>query len=125
MDRHAVIVVDTSGVITGWNHAAETLFGYRADDAVGQSLDLVVPEHWQEAHWTGFERAMKDPKAKAILVDLPVRCADRKVRNLAGRLLVLSDGLGVAIGAMAIFSIGSSRAEVSCGSHDVPSAVRT
>ena len=104
MDQHAVIVVDTSGVITGWNHVAETLFGYRADEAVGQSLDLVVPEHWQEAHWAGFDRAMKDPRVKALPANLPVRCADGKMGNFACRLLVLSDGLGVAIGAMAIFS---------------------
>lgn len=104
MDQHPVIVADTSGVITEWNHAAETLFGYRADEAVGQSLDLVVPEHWQQAHWAGFRRAMKDPKVKALPGDLPVRCADGKARNLACRILVLSDGPGVAIGAMGIFA---------------------
>jgi PAS domain S-box-containing protein len=104
MDKHAVIVAGTSGVITEWNHAAEKLFGYRVEEAVGQSLDLVVPEPWQQAAWAGFHRAMKGPKGKAIPGNLPIRCADGKVRNFACRLLVLSDGWGVAIGAMAIFS---------------------
>lgn len=108
MDQHAVIVVDTSGVITEWNHAAGTLFGYGADEAVGQSLDLVVAEPWREAHWAGFHRAMKGSRSKAFSVDLPVRCADHKVRNVAGRLVILSDGMGVAVGAMAIFSSAGS-----------------
>ena len=104
MDKHAVIAVGTSGVITGWNHAAELLFGYRVDEAVGQSLDLVVPEPWQPAAWAGFHCAMKGPGCKAIRGNLPIRCADGKVRNFACRLTVLSDEPGVAIGAMAIFS---------------------
>ena len=71
MDKHAVIVVGTSGVITDWNHPAEMLFGYRVDEAVGQSLDLVVPEPWQQAAWAGFHGAMKTPGCKAIPANLP------------------------------------------------------
>lgn len=102
--EHAVITADTDGVISQWNRGALVLFGYRADEAIGSSLDLIVPEHLQEAHWTGFHRAMKEPKIKDLAADLPVRCADGEVRSFAGRLLVLSDGLGTAIGAMAIYS---------------------
>lgn len=102
--ENAVIIADTTGVISQWNKGAEALFGYRAEEAVGQSLDLVVPEHLQQAHWAGFHRAMKEPKIKDLAADLPVRCADGEVRSFAGRLLVLSDGLGVAIGAIAIYS---------------------
>ena len=104
MDKHAVIVAGASGVITEWNHAAELLFGYRVEEAVGQSLELVVPECWRQAAWDGFHRAMKGPQGKAVPGNLPIRCADGKVRNFACRLLILSDGWGVAIGAMAIFS---------------------
>jgi PAS domain-containing protein len=82
MDQHPVIVADTRGVITQRNHAAETLFGYRADKAVGQNLDLVIPEHWPQAHWAGFHRAMKDPKVKALPANLPVRCADGEWETL-------------------------------------------
>lgn len=51
---------------------------------------------------------MKDPKVKDLAADLPVRCADGEVRSFAGRLLVLSDGLGVAIGAIAVHSGGGT-----------------
>lgn len=103
MTYHAVIVADTEGVITQWNEGAERLFGHTAAQAVGQSLDLVVPEHLREAHWAGFRRAMAEPRIKDLAADLPVRCADGQVRGYAGRLLVLSDGLGQAVGAMAIY----------------------
>lgn len=105
---HAVIVVDTDGVIRQWDSGAETLFGYRAGDAVGQSLDLLIPEHLQAAHWRGFRRAMIKPTIKDLAADMPVTCADGRLRTFAGRLLVLSDGLGVALGAMAIFTDGGS-----------------
>jgi len=47
---------------------------------------------------------MRQPEIKDMAADLPVLCADGTVREFAGRLLTLSDGLGVAIGAMAIYT---------------------
>lgn len=104
MPTHAIVVVDTQGVIRHWNAGAETLFGYPSSDAIGQDLNLLVPPSLQEAHWAGFHRAMKTPKVKDLAADLPVQCADGHVATFAGRLLVLSDGLGTALGAMAIFT---------------------
>lgn len=104
MNRHAVIIADTAGLIVQWNSGAETLFGYTAGQAVGHSLNLIVPEHLQDAHWSGFQRAMANPQVKDLAADLPVRCADGEVRHFPGRLLTLSDGLRVALGAMAIYS---------------------
>lgn len=108
MAQHAVIVADITGRISHWNDGAHELLGYPAEIAVGQSLDLVVPEQFREAHWAGFHRAMRDPKIKDFAADIPVRCADGQLRSFAGRLLVLSDGLGIAIGAMAIFAADGS-----------------
>jgi len=54
----AVIYADRSGTIARWNHAAESLFGYSANEAIGRSLDLMIPEHLRAAHWDGFELAM-------------------------------------------------------------------
>src|SRR5438093_12705981 len=55
----AVIYADDTGTITRWNHAAAALFGYSAADALGQILDLIIPEHLRAAHWRGFEAATK------------------------------------------------------------------
>ncbi len=109
MSLHAVIETDTDGVIRRWDDGAEQMFGHPAAVAVGQRVDLIVPEHLREAHWAGFHRAMKDPHIKDLAADLPVLCADQEIRYFAGRLLVLSDGLGTAIGALAIYAaVGST-----------------
>ncbi|MGY6258037.1 PAS domain S-box protein [Paraburkholderia caledonica] len=54
----AVIFSERSGAIARWNHAAAALFGYSAAEALGQNLDLIIPEHLRAAHWRGFEAAM-------------------------------------------------------------------
>ena len=54
----AVIYASPSGVITRWNRASAALFGFSAEDALGQSLDLIIPEHLRAAHWRGFEAAL-------------------------------------------------------------------
>jgi PAS domain S-box-containing protein len=54
----AVIYADDKGTIRRWNDAAAALFGYSAEEALGQNLDLIVPEHLRAAHWRGFEAAM-------------------------------------------------------------------
>jgi PAS domain S-box-containing protein len=102
--EHALVVVDTDGHITWWSPGAEALFGHHAADALGQSLDLIVPAELRARHWAGFQRAMQAPQVKNLAADIPVLCADGQVRQFPGRLLVLSDGLGVALGAVGIFA---------------------
>ena len=101
---HAVVATDRDGVITHWDAGATALFGHAAHAVVGRPVDLLVPEHLREAHWSGFRRAMETPVVKDLAADLPVVCADGETRTFAGRLLVISDGLGVALGAMAIYT---------------------
>ena len=101
---HAVVATDREGVITHWDAGATDLFGHPADAVIGQRVDLLVPEHLRDAHWLGFHRAMETPVVKDLAADLPVVCADGETRTFAGRLLVVSDGLGVALGAMAIYT---------------------
>lgn len=54
----AIIYSNRQGTIERWNIAAAAMFGYNAQEAVGQSLDLIIPEHLRAAHWRGFEAAM-------------------------------------------------------------------
>jgi PAS domain S-box-containing protein len=54
----SLIYADRSGTIRRWNRAAERLFGYSAEEALGQSLDLIIPAHLRDAHWKGFDAAM-------------------------------------------------------------------
>jgi PAS domain S-box-containing protein len=100
----AVIETDTDGVIRRWDSGAEALFGYAAGEAIGHPVDLIVPEPFRAAHWAGFHRAMSEPHVKDLAGDLPVLCADGQARTFPGRLLVVSDGLGTALGALAVFT---------------------
>ncbi|MCG2577226.1 PAS domain S-box protein [Dechloromonas sp. XY25] len=54
----AVIYSNRDGVIERWNAAATAMFGYAADEALGQSLDIIIPERLRAAHWRGFDAAM-------------------------------------------------------------------
>ena len=54
----AIVVADASGVIDLWNSAAERLFGLTQAEALGNSLDLIIPERLRARHWAGFGKTM-------------------------------------------------------------------
>ena len=54
----AVVVADTSGAIDLWNPAAERLLGFTQAEALGNSLDLIIPERLRARHWAGFGKSM-------------------------------------------------------------------
>ena len=54
----AIIATDQSGVVNFWNPGAERIFGFSADEAIGHSLDLIIPENLRARHWDGFNRVM-------------------------------------------------------------------
>jgi len=106
MDQHAIVIADADGVIIVWSEGAARLIGHSADDAVGQKLDLIVPQNFRAQHWDGFGRVMGGgPVASAgQFFDLPVTCRDGGTRTLRGQLHVLRNQASRAIGAMAILS---------------------
>ena len=54
----AIMFADREGKIRLWNSGAETVFGYMAKEALGQSLDLIVPERQRQRHWEGWDKVM-------------------------------------------------------------------
>lgn len=60
----AVIHADRQGLIALWNPAAETMFGFSAAEAIGQSLDIIIPERLREAHWRGFNAAIASGRTR-------------------------------------------------------------
>jgi PAS domain S-box-containing protein len=54
----AILFADREGKIRLWNAGAETMFGYTAEEALGKSLDLIVPERQRARHWEGWEKVM-------------------------------------------------------------------
>jgi len=55
----AVVVARPDGTILFWNHAAERIFGYSEREALGHSLDLIIPERFRIRHWEGYRTVMQ------------------------------------------------------------------
>ncbi|MCC6472108.1 MAG: PAS domain S-box protein [Burkholderiales bacterium] len=60
----ALIYADRTGTIVRWNQASRRLFGYTADEALGGSLDIIIPEHLRAAHWSGFNAAIETGRTR-------------------------------------------------------------
>jgi PAS domain S-box-containing protein len=105
MDNHAIVIADASGIIQMWSRGAEQLFGHKADAAVGQTLDLIVPDDFRARR-----RAMASGSAQyeGQPFDLPVRGRDGRVTPFPGLFRLLRNSKNEIIGAMAIFSAPTS-----------------
>jgi PAS domain S-box-containing protein len=62
--QDAVIYSDREGLIRLWNTGAETIFGYSTSEALGQSLDLIIPEPLRIRHWEGYHRVMAEGRSR-------------------------------------------------------------
>ena len=54
----AVMACDAGGAITLWNPASQRMFGYTEEEALGKSLDLIIPERLRKRHWEGYDKTM-------------------------------------------------------------------
>jgi PAS domain S-box-containing protein len=101
----ALVFAEPSGVVRIWNSAAESLFGHRAGDAIGKTLDLIVPPEYRERHWAGFRAAMavSDGNIDHGAFNIPALHRDGTVMRVMVRLLVIHDARNQAAGAMAVF----------------------
>jgi len=99
----AVIFAGLDGTIQEWNAAAEGLFGHSAAEAVGQSLDLIVPERFREAHWRGFDKALGEGDTKYRGQALPTRSMRKDGTDFYVELTfaIIHDTDGKVIGALA------------------------
>ncbi|HEX5479060.1 MAG TPA: PAS domain S-box protein [Dehalococcoidia bacterium] len=99
----ATIFADLDGVIRSWNPGAERIFGWPADDAIGQSLDIIIPESLRERHWAGYARALAAGETKYRGQALPTKSMRRDGTQMYVELsfgIVHGPG-AVVIGAMA------------------------
>jgi len=62
--QDGILFADRDGIIRLWNSGAETIFGYNAREALGQNLDLIVPEKLRERHWEGYRRVMETGESR-------------------------------------------------------------
>ena len=79
----AIVACDPSGTIVLWNGGAERVFGYPAGEALGQNLDLIVPEKQRARHWAGYEATMATGATKYGDALLKVPATHRDGRRLS------------------------------------------
>lgn len=89
----AVLVADRDGTITYWNQAAQRLFGWTAVEAVGASLDLIIPERQRARHWEGYRGTIASGETKygTQLLEVPALRRDGQRLSIAFTLTLLTD----------------------------------
>lgn len=96
----AILVADREGKIRFWNRGAELIFGYTASEAIGQSLDLIIPENLRGRHWQGYWRVMSsgETKYKTGLLSSPGVRKDGSRVSLDFSMVLLRDETGALQG---------------------------
>ncbi len=93
LSQDAILVADQQGIIRYWNAGAERILGYTADEAIGQSLDLFIPEKLRGRHWEGYYRVMAsgETKYKTGLLSSPGIRKDGSQVSLEFSMVLLKD----------------------------------
>ncbi|MBR0823581.1 PAS domain S-box protein [Bradyrhizobium liaoningense] len=109
----ALIYSDRSGAIVRWNRASTVLFGFSADEALGQNLDLIIPEHLRAAHWKGFEAALATGAMKLAGKPTLTRALHKSGRKLYIEMTfaLVRDAGGAVVGSVAMARDVTERVE--------------
>lgn len=109
----AIIFADHDGIIRLWNSGAEAMFGYRAEEALGQTLDLIVPERQRGRHWEGYRRVMATGVTKygRELLAVPAMTKDGRRISIEFSISLLRAPTGELLGAAAIVQDVTARWE--------------
>ena len=102
----ALVRSDVHGRIIEWDAGAEEYFGYGADEAVGESLDLIVPEEFRERHWIGFNNVIETGVCRMdrATTNVPVRRKDGTIQPFPGRFVFLQDARDCVVGVIALYA---------------------
>ncbi len=110
----AIVYADRDGTIVRWNPAAAALFGFAPEEALGQNLDLIIPEHLRAAHWRGFDAAMNKGVMRLHGRPTLTRALHKSGRRLyvemTFAIVRASDG-GAVLGSVAVARDATERVE--------------
>lgn len=109
----ALVYIDADGAIRRWNAAASQLFGFTAGEAIGQSVDLIIPEHLRAAHWGGFRKALAAGTTRLVGKPALTRAAHKDGRKLYVEMTfaLVKDPAGTVVGSVAIARDVTQRVE--------------
>ena len=100
----AVIYGDATGTIRLWNQGAEEVFGWTAEEALGKSLNLIIPEKHRAAHWDGYERVMRTGVTSYSdkVLAVPAWTKDNRRISIEFNVVLLKAPTGEVVGIAAI-----------------------
>lgn len=107
----AVMYSDRQGIIRYWNAAAEKMFGYSVAEALGQSLDLIIPENLRGRHWEGYYRVMESGSSRYSidLLSAPALRKDGTRLSTEFSMALIRDDDGGMLGVAAVIRDVSAR----------------
>ena len=106
-----VIVCDAAGTIVFWNAAATRIFGFGEQDALGQSLDLIVPQRQQGRHWDGYHKTMATGQTRygTDLLRVPALHKEGRPLSIAFTVALLHGADGKVSGIAAVVRDDTAR----------------
>jgi PAS domain S-box-containing protein len=110
----AIIAADRQGIIRFWNPGAERIFGFSEADALGQSLDIIIPERLRQRHWEGYDRAMATGQSRygdSDILAVPAMQKDGTPLSIEFTVMMLRDRDNQIIGIAALLRDVTKRFE--------------
>jgi len=101
----AIIAADREGLIRAWNPGAERIFGHTAAEALGRSLDLIIPERLRQRHWDGYQHTMETGQSRygdGDLLSVPALRKDGATISIEFTVVPLKSATGAMIGIIAV-----------------------
>ena len=99
----AIVLGDREGIVRMWNSGAEAMFGWSAEEALGKSMDIIIPEKHRQRHWEGYSRVMETGVTKygKSLLAVPALTKDGRRISVEFNVALLKDAEGRVVGAAA------------------------
>jgi PAS domain S-box-containing protein len=110
----AVVYADADGVIRFWNSGAVRVFGFTEGEALGRSLDIIIPESLRPRHWHGYQATMQTGQSRygdGQLLSVPAVRKDGARISVDFTIVPFTDDTGRMIGIAAIMRDGTARFE--------------
>ncbi|MBP2308645.1 PAS domain S-box protein [Azospirillum melinis] len=110
----AIVYSDREGLIRFWNAGAERVFGFTAEEALGQSLDIIIPERQRQRHWDGYDEVMKTGVSRygsGDLLSVPALRKDGSRISVEFTIVPLKDADGAMLGMASVMRDVSARFE--------------
>lgn len=101
----AIIATDRTGLIRFWNPGAVRIFGFTAEEALGHSLDLIIPQNLRSRHWKGYSRVMETGETHyghGDLLSVPGLTKDGRRISVEFTIVLLRDEMKKPSGTAAI-----------------------